>query len=65
MDDGILPAEYVEKFSLSQFSVPPLSGPLVRKAFKNSTGFYPEDVFQSLIMKVVTQRALVKCIKHG
>ena len=46
MDDGILPAEYVEKFSLSQFNVPPLSGPLVRKTFKNSTGFYPEEVFQ-------------------
>ena len=28
MDDGILPKEFVEKFSLAQFSVPPLSGAL-------------------------------------
>ena len=45
MDDGILPKEYVEKFSLAQFSVPPLSGPLARKTFKSAIKSYPEDVF--------------------
>jgi predicted unusual protein kinase regulating ubiquinone biosynthesis (AarF/ABC1/UbiB family) len=45
MDDGILPKEYVEKFSLAQFSVPPLSAPLARKTFKSATGSYPEEVF--------------------
>jgi predicted unusual protein kinase regulating ubiquinone biosynthesis (AarF/ABC1/UbiB family) len=30
----ILPQAYVEKFSLSQFSVPPLSAPLVLKHLK-------------------------------
>jgi hypothetical protein len=29
-----LPQAYVEKFSLSQFSVPPLSAPLVLKTLK-------------------------------
>ncbi|MDA9290045.1 AarF/ABC1/UbiB kinase family protein, partial [Polaribacter sp.] len=29
MEKSILPAAYVEKFSLAQFSVPPLSPPLV------------------------------------
>ena len=45
LDDGILPKEFVEKFSLAQFSVPPLSAPLARKVFKNAIGKYPEDVF--------------------
>jgi predicted unusual protein kinase regulating ubiquinone biosynthesis (AarF/ABC1/UbiB family) len=45
MDDGILPKEYVDKFSLAQFSVPPLSAPLARKTFKNALNAYPEEVF--------------------
>ena len=47
MDDGILPREFVEKFSLAQFSVPPLSGSLARKVFKNSLGINPEEAFTS------------------
>ena len=47
MDDGILPKEFVEKFSLAQFSVPPLSGALARKVFKNSLGINPEEAFTS------------------
>jgi predicted unusual protein kinase regulating ubiquinone biosynthesis (AarF/ABC1/UbiB family) len=42
MDKSIMPQQYVEKFSLSQFSVPPLSAPLVRKTFKKYFGQYPE-----------------------
>ena len=34
MERNLLPRAYVEKFSLAQFSVPPLSAPLVRKTFK-------------------------------
>ena len=34
MEKSILPQAYVEKFSLAQFSVPPLSPPLVIKTFK-------------------------------
>ena len=34
MDKNILPRAYVEKFSLAQFSVPPLSAPLVNKPLK-------------------------------
>ena len=47
MEKNILPSAYVEKFSLSQFSVPPLSAPLVRKTFKKYQGNYPEDVFDT------------------
>ncbi|MGO1751978.1 MAG: ABC1 kinase family protein [Psychroflexus sp.] len=45
MEKSLLPSAYVEKFSLSQFSVPPLSAPLVRKTFKKYIGQYPEDLF--------------------
>ena len=47
MEKNLLPRAYVEKFSLSQFSVPPLSAPLVRKTFKKYLGKYPEDIFDS------------------
>ena len=45
MDKSIMPRQYVEKFSLSQFSVPPLSAPLVRRTFKKYLGKFPEEIF--------------------
>ncbi|UKM63695.1 AarF/UbiB family protein [Flavobacteriaceae bacterium GSB9] len=45
MEKSILPRAYVEKFSLAQFSVPPLSPPLVIKTFKKYFGKTPEDLF--------------------
>ena len=47
MDKSIMPQQYVDKFSLSQFSVPPLSAPLVRKTFKKYFGQYPEDLYDT------------------
>lgn len=47
MEKNILPAAYVEKFSLSQFQVPPLSAPLVNKIFKNYFGKKPTELFDS------------------
>lgn len=47
MDKNIMPKAYVEKFSLAQFSVPPLSAPLVRKTFKTWYGKYPEEIYDS------------------
>ena len=47
MDKSIMPQAYVEKFSLSQFSVPALSAPLVRKTFKKYLGKYPEEIFDT------------------
>lgn len=47
LDKGILPKAYVEKFSLSQFSVPPLSGPLITKTFKKYFGKTPDSLFDS------------------
>ncbi len=45
MEKNIMPQAYVEKFSLSQFSVPPLSGALVKKSFRKYFGKNPEDIF--------------------
>ncbi len=47
MDKSFLPQAYVEKFSLSQFSVPPLSAPLVIKTFKNNFGKSPFEIFDT------------------
>ena len=47
MERNILPRAYVERFSLSQFSVPPLSGPLVKKTFRRYMNALPEDIFDS------------------
>ncbi len=47
MEKNILPQAYVDKFSLSQFSVPPLSAPLVMKTFKKSLGKFPNEIFES------------------
>ncbi len=45
MEKNILPQAYVEKFSLAQFSVPPLSSPLVVKTFKKYFGKAPDAIF--------------------
>jgi predicted unusual protein kinase regulating ubiquinone biosynthesis (AarF/ABC1/UbiB family) len=47
MDKSFLPQAYVEKFSLSQFSVPPLSPPLVLKTFKSNLGKLPTELYDS------------------
>ena len=47
MEKSILPRAYVEKFSLSQFSVPPLSAPLVIKTFKSYFGKAPNEIFDT------------------
>jgi len=47
MEKNIMPKAYVEKFSLAQFHVPPLSAPLVRKTFKKYLGQEPEALFDT------------------
>ena len=47
MEKSIMPRAYVEKFSLAQFSVPPLSPPLVLKTFKNYFGKLPNELYDS------------------
>lgn len=47
MDQGILPEAYSNKFSLAQYSAPPLSYPLVVRTFQKELGKSPTQVFDS------------------
>jgi predicted unusual protein kinase regulating ubiquinone biosynthesis (AarF/ABC1/UbiB family) len=47
MEKNMMPKAYVEKFSLAQFQVPPLSPPLVRKTFKRYFGDAPEALYDT------------------
>lgn len=58
MDKNILPKAYVEQFSLSQFSVPPLSPPLVEKTFRTYMGKSTNMLFDSF-EKVSTHAASI------
>lgn len=53
MEKSILPQAYVERFSLAQFSVPPLSGPLVRKTFHKYWGKYPNEIYKEFSKEAV------------
>jgi predicted unusual protein kinase regulating ubiquinone biosynthesis (AarF/ABC1/UbiB family) len=50
MDKSLLPKAYSDKFAMSQYSAPPLSGPLVVKTFKGSLGVSPFDIFDEFCM---------------
>lgn len=58
MEKNILPVEYVEKFSLSQFSVPPLSGALVKKIFRKYFGKNPEAIFDEFSQESVNAASI-------
>jgi len=68
MEKNLLPGAYVEKFSLAQFSVPPLSAPLVRKTFKKYHGEYPEDLYDTFAAQSVNAASIGqvhKATKNG
>lgn len=68
MDKNIMPRAYVEKFSLAQFSVPPLSAPLVRKTFKKYLGMFPEEIYDSFTADSVNAASIGqvhKATKNG
>lgn len=58
MEKNILPQAYVERFSLSQFSVPPLSGALVKKTFRKYFGKNPEDIFDEFTTESVNAASI-------
>jgi len=58
MEKNILPQAYVEKFSLSQFSVPPLSAPLVMKTFKKSFGKFPNEIFDKFNSEAINAASI-------
>ncbi|NGP88393.1 ABC1 kinase family protein [Fodinibius halophilus] len=45
MDDGMLPEEFAEVMSESQYSVPPINKALARSIIRKELGDYPENLF--------------------
>ena len=68
MEKNIMPQAYVEKFSLAQFSVPPLSGALVKKTFRKYFGNNPEAIFDTFSPESVNAASIGqvhKATKNG
>lgn len=68
MEKNIMPKAYVEKFSLAQFQVPPLSAPLVRKTFKKYFGDTPESLYDTFNAESVAAASIGqvhKATKNG
>ena len=51
MEKNLMPQAYVEQFSLAQFSVPPLSGALVKKTIRKYLGADPDALFDTFSMQ--------------
>ncbi len=58
MDRGLLPKEYQDKFQLSQYSAPPLSGPLVAQTFIKSFGKMPNQLFDTFEMNATAAASI-------
>jgi predicted unusual protein kinase regulating ubiquinone biosynthesis (AarF/ABC1/UbiB family) len=58
MEKSLLPQAYVEKFSLAQFSVPPLSAPLVSKTFKRYFGKLPGEIYDTFDLNSVNAASI-------
>jgi len=58
MEKTMLPQAYVEKFSLSQFSVPPLSAALVRKTFKRYFGKDTSELFDDFNFEAINAASI-------
>ena len=58
MEKSLLPQAYVEKFSLSQFSVPPLSAALVQKTFKRYFGKPANELFDEFNFEAINAASI-------
>jgi len=58
MEKNLLPKAYVEQFGLAQFSVPPLSGPLVTKLIKKFLGASPEALFDTFATQSINAASI-------
>ena len=58
MDKNLLPAAYQQKFSMAQYSAPPLSYPLVVKTFQKYFGKGPDQLFESFTKKAVNAASM-------
>lgn len=51
MDKGMLPKAYSDRFAMSQYSAPPLSGPLVVNTFMKTLGKTPAQLYDKFEMQ--------------
>ena len=58
MEKNLLPQAYIDAFSLSQFQVPPISAPLVRKTFRQHLGQTPEEFFDEFDLDAVAAASI-------
>ncbi len=58
MDKNMLPSAMQDKFSLSQYSAPPLSYPLVVKTFRQNFGKGPTEVFETFTKNAVNAASI-------
>lgn len=58
MDKNLLPQAYQDKFSMAQYSAPPLSFPLVQKTFQKYFGKNPNQIFDSFSIKAVNAASI-------
>lgn len=58
MDRGLLPVAYSDKFTMAQYSAPPLSGPLVVKTFKTYFGKTPSQLFDKFEIEAVNAASI-------
>ncbi len=58
MDKNMLPEAYQQRFTMAQYSAPPLSYPLVVKTFKKYFGKSPEQLFETFTHKAVNAASM-------
>ncbi len=58
MDRGLLPVAYSDKFTMAQYSAPPLSGPLVVKTFRTYFGKSPAQLFDSFDINAINAASI-------
>jgi predicted unusual protein kinase regulating ubiquinone biosynthesis (AarF/ABC1/UbiB family) len=58
MDKNILPRAYQDKFTMAQYSAPPLSYPLVVKTFQKYFGKTPEDIYENFTRSAVNAASI-------
>jgi predicted unusual protein kinase regulating ubiquinone biosynthesis (AarF/ABC1/UbiB family) len=58
MDKNILPRAYQDKFTMAQYSAPPLSYPLVVKTFQKYFGKTPEQMYETFTRSAVNAASI-------
>lgn len=58
MDKNLLPKAYSQRFTMAQYSAPPLSGPLVVKTFQQFFGKTPQQLFDRFEMEAANAASI-------